>query len=167
MNRKVPADAFERYVALGDTRTYAQLAKDLGVSRRAITKRATQERWTDRLAKIEEDAREISDRKLSNELADMQERHLKMVKVMGARVLNALRDHPIENGMDAIRAADLVIKLERLLHGESSKRTELSIEEISRREIHTLLTVAPADGAREVEAIDVDDAGDAGLLKPA
>jgi len=173
VNRKLPTDAFEQYRALGEQRSYTALAQRLGVSKRAVTKLAAKEGWTERMAKIEEGAREISDRKASEDLAAMHERHLATLKVMGVRVLSALRDCPITDGMDAIRAADITIKLERLLAGEASKRTELSIEAITRHEMATLLKVVHDDDEddepRVVDAVaigagaqdaDADDEGE-------
>jgi hypothetical protein len=153
LTRKLPADAFDAYLALGERRSYSTIAKQYGVSKRCVTKRASQEGWTERLAKIEADARAISDHKATEELAAMRERHLATLKVMGMRVLAALRDCTIKDGMDAIRAADITIKLERLLAGEVSKRTELSVAEVTRHEMRTLLTVVRDDSPRVVEAV--------------
>lgn len=151
MKSRIPPDAFDHYVSQGEQRSYQATAKHFGVSKCAVAKCAKREDWVGRLAKIEADARTISDRRVTESLADMQERHSKTLKVMGARVLQALRDCPITDGMDAIRAADMTIKLERLLAGEVSKRTELSIEEITRHEIRTLLKVVAGDEARVVD----------------
>jgi len=152
MTRKLTSTAFEAYVALGEGRTYLALARQFNVTKRCVTKRAAQEGWADRLAKVEENAKAISDRRMSEDLADMHERHLKMVKFMGARVLAGLRDLPIKEGMDAIRAGDIVIKLERLLQGESSKHTEVSVREMFQRDVLTLLEVVPDEAPRVIEA---------------
>jgi hypothetical protein len=50
--------------------------------------------------------------------------------------------------MEAIKAAEMVIKLERLLAGEPGERNEIDIKEVTKREIQTLLTTRPvgADG---------------------
>jgi hypothetical protein len=157
---KIPSDAFDFYAAQGEHRSYQATADKFGVSKTAITKCAKREGWGERLAKIEADARAISDRNLTESLAEMQERHLKIVKAMSARVLSGLRDYPLADGMDAIRAADMVIKLERLLAGEASKRTELSIQDITRHEIRTLLRVVPNEEPRMVEAEVGEDAED-------
>lgn len=160
MRTKIPSDAFDFYAAQGEHRSYQATADKFGVSKTAITKCAKREGWGERLAKIEADARAISDRNLTESLAEMQERHLKIVKAMSARVLSGLRDYPLADGMDAIRAADMVIKLERLLAGEASKRTELSIQDITRHEIRTLLRVVPNEEPRMVEAEVGEDAED-------
>jgi hypothetical protein len=164
MTSKIPADAFDYYVSQGEQRSYQATADHFGVSKCAVAKRAKREDWAGRLASIESNARAISDRKLTESIADMQERHLKMAKAMGARALTALRDYPIEDGMDAVRAAELVIKLERMLAGDTAKRNERSIEEITRHEIRTLLMVVPDEEPkpRVVEAVTAGSG--AGLL---
>jgi len=169
MKSKIPPDAFDHYVAQGPGRSYQATADEFQVSKCAISKRAKKEDWTGRLARIEGEARVTSDRKLAESLADMHDRHLTMLKAIAMRVAQALRDYPIDSGMDAVRGAEMVIKMERLLAGEVSKRTEMSIEEITRHEIRTLLKVVPADPEpRLVEASvagaddDEDDERDAG-----
>lgn len=160
MSRKLPADAFEAYLAMGEQRSYSALATKHGVSKRCVTKRAAQEGWTERLARIEADARAITDQRASQTLAEMNDRHLAMVKAMGLRAMTAIKNFPIEDGMDAIRAADIAIKLERLLAGEVSKRTELNIEAITRHEMRTLLKVVSDDEPRAVEAVAIEAGGD-------
>ncbi len=51
-----------------------------------------------------------------------------------------------------MRAAELAIKLERLIVGEPSERTEMNIEEITKRELEHWLV--PPDG--EEDGADVD-----------
>ena len=160
MTRKLPPNAFEAYLALGEQRAYSTIAKQFGVSKRCVTKRAAQEGWAERIKKIEADARAITDQRASQTLAEMNDRHLAMVKAMGLRAMTALKNFPIEDGMDAIRAADMTIKLERLLAGEVSKRTELSIEAITRQEMRTLLTVVRDEEPRTVEAEVIEAADD-------
>lgn len=152
MNRKLPSDAFEAYVAMGEGRTYRAIAEKFGVSKRCVTGRASEEGWGERLEKIEQGARAISDKRLTETIAEMRERHSLMVRAMGQRVVSALRDYPITDGMDAIRAGEMVIKLERLLAGEATERGELSIEELHRHEIRTLLEVSPQGAGSQVRS---------------
>lgn len=130
MTSKIPPDAFDFYVSQGERRSYQATAEHFGVSKCAVAKRAKREDWAGRLASIEASARAISDRKLSESIADMQDRHLRMAKAMGARALAGLRDYPIEDGMDAVRAAELVIKLERLLARSLTDRELQSVGEL-------------------------------------
>jgi hypothetical protein len=156
VTRKLPSDSFEAYLALGEQRSYSTVAKQFGVSKRAVTKRASQEGWTARLAKIEADARVITDQRATQTLADMNERHLTMIKAIGLRAITALKSSQITDAMDAVRAAEIAIKLERLLAGEVNKRTELNSDEITRHEIRTLLRVEHVDERpRIVEAVAI------------
>ena len=154
MTRKIPEDAFERYVGMGAQRSFKGLAQELGVTKRAVTKCAAREQWTERLAKIERDARARSDQKITETLEQMRERHLATLKAMHTRALAALRTYPLTSGMDAMRAAEMAIKLERLVAGEPSERSAVSIEELTKQEIRELLVVVDDD---EPEGEDAND----------
>ncbi len=106
------------------------------------------------MATIEQDARERCDQKLGDVFEEARERHLKTLKAMHARALTALKQYPLRSGMDAMRAAEMVIKLERLVMGEASERTEMTIEEVTKREVRELLIVEDDDaddGVAEAE----------------
>ena len=147
MSRKIPDDASERYVALRANRSHQALAEDLGVSKRAVTKCAVREKWTERLTKIEQTARDRSDQKLTESMEQMRDRHLATLKAMHARALSGLMQYPLTNGMDAMRAAEMAIKLERLVAGEPSDRTQIDLAQVTRDEMRRLLTTEPV-GAR-------------------
>jgi hypothetical protein len=147
VSRKIPPEAFSFYVGLGHERSYQAVADHFGISKRAVTDLAGRESWTARLEKIEMEAREKSDEKLAESVAETRTRHVKMIRAMQARALSALKQYPLTSGMDAIRAAEMTIKLERLVLGEASERTEVSVEEVTRREIHDLLVFEQADEA--------------------
>jgi hypothetical protein len=129
---RIPPDAFDFYVSLGPERSYQAVAKRYGVSKRAVTKCAAREHWMSRLSKIEKDARENGDKRLAETMEQMHERHLKTVRAMQARALAALKQYPLSTGMEAMRAAEMAIKLERLVVGEPSER--VNVEEIVRNE---------------------------------
>ena len=141
MTRKIPDDAFELYVGLGTERSYQSVADHYEVTKRAITKHAVKEGWSERLAKIEAEARERSDKRLVDTIDDIRSRHLKTLKAMHARAVTGLQQFPLNSGMEAMRAAEMVIKLERLIAGEPSERTAVSIEDVTRREIQNFLEV--------------------------
>jgi hypothetical protein len=134
MTRKIPAEAFDHYVSLEGGRSYEAVAKKYGVSKRAVTEFARKERWPERLSKIEQEAREKMDKKLAETLEERRERHLVMVRAMQTRALTALQKYPITSGMDAVKAAELAIKLERLVVGDPSERTAVNLEEVVKRE---------------------------------
>jgi hypothetical protein len=150
VNQKLGAEVFSFYVSLGDDRSYAAVAKHYGVSKRAVVKAASRENWTARLAEIEREARERADQQLTESLAEVRARHMKMLKVMAGRAIKALSEYPLTSGMEGARVAETVIKLERLVVGEASERTVLSVEQITRREIETLLTLDD-DGTAEAD----------------
>jgi hypothetical protein len=156
VNRKIPEDAFARYVGMGVDRSYSAIAKEYAVTKRAVVKHARKERWAERLAEIEKLARETANAKLANDLADMQVRHGKLIKAMAARAAQALQQHPLTSGMDAIRAAEIAIKLERVIAGEPAERSELTVAETTKREIERFL--APAEPELDEEGDeDADD----------
>ena len=141
---KIPPEAFEYYVRLGPCRSHRAVANHYDVTKRAVTKHATSENWSERLAEIEQKSREETDAKLVEVVGEMRERHLKTVRAIQARSLEALRQYPLANGMEAVRAAEAAIKLERLVVGEPVERSSVSVEDVTRREMDRwLLPDAP------------------------
>jgi hypothetical protein len=144
MNRKIPSDAFEQYVALGPGRSYEVLRRQFSVNKRSIVKLATREKWQERLAGIERQAQVKIDARAAETLEAMKARHLKTLSAVLGRALEALKAMPLDSSMDAIRAIDLVLKQERLIRGaDSEDAAGRSIEEITRRELQTLLVTSP------------------------
>ncbi|MBK7876324.1 MAG: hypothetical protein IPJ77_11295 [Planctomycetes bacterium] len=146
MNRKLPNDAFGLYLAMGPERPYSALAKQLGVNKRTVTPRAPAEKWQDRVAEIERKAREQTDKKAVETIEAMNTRHLRSLNAVFARALEALREHPLDTGMDAVRAIALVIKEERSLRGDGSERSETVIAQTTREELGRLLVTDGEDG---------------------
>lgn len=134
MNRKLPFDAFDYYFALGPKRSYQAVAEHYGVSKPTVCKRAAHERWQDRLNDLESQARERSDQQIVEDLETMTVRHLKTYRAIQAKALEALRSMPISTAMEAVRALDTAMSKERVLRGEPSDRTEMSVEQIIKRE---------------------------------
>ncbi len=145
MSAKIPADAFEFYMGLGPSRSYQAVADRYGVTKRAVVKHAAKERWAERLHEIQEKARAESDKELAADVTEMRDRHRKMLRAMAARALMGMKELSLKSGMEAIRAAELVIRMERIVFGEPTERGEESLEEITRREIQTLLKVDDDD----------------------
>jgi len=129
-----PAEAFEFYVGLGPDRSYQRVADEFGVSKRAVTKLAARERWQQRVAELERQAREGAEKKALESLEGMNLRHLKSLKIVQGKALEALRTMPLSTAMEAVRALDMAIRQERLIRGEPSDRTAISVEEVIRRE---------------------------------
>jgi len=157
---RIPEDAFARYVALGPERSYDTLARQLGVTKRTITRLATKENWQERLTKIEAEARNKLDQKLGETLQEINARHLKIVRAIQAKALQTLQSIALNSGMDAVRALDIAIKHERLIFGEPSERTTVSVEEACRSEFQRWMSVAESDDSTPEDAPTGADADD-------
>jgi carbamoylphosphate synthase small subunit len=121
-------------VQLGAGRSYAAVAAKFGVSKRAVTKRAEKEGWQKRVAELETKARQAVEKRAVESLEQMNERHLLSLKVVQGKALEALRKMPLDSAIDAVRALDLGIRQERLIRGEPSDRTAISVEDTIRSE---------------------------------
>ena len=165
MNRKLPPDAFTFYFSLGPGRSYQAVAEKFDVSKRAVSNLAERENWQAKIAELERKAREQAEAKALETLDDMNERHLKVLRFIQGRAIDALKTMPIESAMDAVRAYTMSVDKERTIRGEPSDRTHIDLAEVTREEIRTLLKVVPAavpsgEGASErtvAEGPDDDD----------
>ena len=147
MNRKIPPDAFEFYHSLGPGRSHQAVADRYGVTKRAVTMCAKREEWTQRLEEVERKARERSEKRILESIDEMQERHLKIIRVVQARALEAIKGMPIASAMDAARALDMTLRQERLIRGEPTDRSVLGIEDMVRREHERWVENGEAGGA--------------------
>lgn len=155
MKRRIPENAFEIYQGLGAARSYETLAERFGVSKRAVVKAAARERWQERLDAIQEKARERSDERSVDTLREITERHLKVLRYIQGRAIETLKSTPLESAMDAVRAYGLAVDKERMLLGEPTERTAVSLEEVTKREIATLL-LRPGEKESEIEGLEAD-----------
>ena len=151
MKRKIPTNAFDVYFAMGPGRSYDAMAERFRVSKQAITKTATKERWQERVAEIEQRVQADSKEKAVDVLKEMNERHLRVLRAIQAKALETLREKPLRTGMDAVRALELSIRHERLVRGEPSERTEMSVEEVTRREVNRWMTVVDEEEEGDAE----------------
>lgn len=142
-------EAFAHWIAQGDNRSMYATAQEFGVSRRAIGKCARRGNWMKRLGDIERDAREKLDRRSAETLADTRQRHLKMLRVVAAKGIQALQKYDLNDAMQAIRAIEMAIKLERMILGEPSETGAVTIESATRREMELLLVQEESDGGAE------------------
>src|SRR5690349_13667293 len=105
--------AFAFYVGLGSARTYGAVARRFNVTSRAIRKASKRNEWMARLAKIESDVQEQSDKKLTETRAQVRERHMKLLRAVESRAVEALQGHRLESAMQAVKAIEIAVKLER------------------------------------------------------
>jgi len=152
---KLSTDAFALYVGLASERSYEAVARHYGVTKRTVVRTAERECWAKRLEAIERKARETTDAKLADELHEMSLRHRKLLLAMASRAATAIQGHPLKSGMEGIKAAEVVIKLERLIAGEPSENRAVTVEQTTRDEIGKFLI---DESAQEDWG---DDAGDA------
>ena len=150
MKAKLPPEAFSYYMGLGPDRTYQAVADHYGVAKRTVAGLATRDGWQDRVARLEQEAKQKAEQRTLESLEDMNVRHLKSLRVIQGKALEALRSMPLESAMDAIRALDIGIKHERVVRGEPSERTAHSVEDVIRREYDRWMTT------NETKACDDD-----------
>ena len=129
--------------------SYEVIAKHYDVNKRSVTRCAAREKWSERISKIEQEARDLSDKRLAETLGDMRARHLATLKAMHARALFALKQYPLSSGMEAMKAAEMVIKLERLVAGEASDRTAISVEEVTKRELDRWVSLRQTEAGED------------------
>ena len=110
---RMPADSFEKFVELGDTRSYAKLAAALGVSKRSVTARAAREGWQQRLAAIEGQARAKADQKLAETTAAINDRHLRTLRTIQHKALQALTSAPTGTAAQAAATLIAAVRAER------------------------------------------------------
>ncbi len=132
--RRIPDDAFQRYVDMGDERSYERLAESCGVTKRAVARLAKRDRWAERLAEHERTQREAADQRASESLAAMTARQLRILRSIEGKALAALRESGIASALDAVKAIELSFRQERLLAGhEQTERHPRPTLSCSRR----------------------------------
>ncbi len=141
MKRKIPEDAFAYYLALGPARSYAAVAEHYKVSKRAVTKCADREGWAARLLAAERKSRVRAEERAMETLEEMKTRHLQTMQLVQRKALEALRSMPIDDAFQAVRALAIAVDRERLISGEVTERTAVSIEEIVKREYEKVMVV--------------------------
>lgn len=145
MTGKIPKDAFQFYVSLGPDRSYQRVAQEYGISKRAVTRHAAKEAWQGRLSRIEEEARKRGDEGLVETIEEMNERHFKLLRVVQGKAIETLRAMPLNSAMDAVRALDIVLRQERIIRGEPTDRTAVTVEDTIRREYERWLEPSAAE----------------------
>ncbi len=123
MIRKLPPEAFEVYLSQGLERSYSAVAKHFGVSKVAVTNRAVKEKWQERLAKIEEEARDAFDKRAAQSQEEMRDRHMKVARAIQTKALQALQRHSLSSAIEAVKALETAVKMERTAAREVSERT--------------------------------------------
>lgn len=150
MNRKIPIDALQYYIALGPGRSYQAVADHCQVSKQAVTSLAKRERWQERVRELEQKTLERVEKKVAETVEDMTGRHIKMLHTIAVRALETLKQLPLETAAQAVRALDTVIKQERAIRSERASG-EPNLEVIIRSEYQRWMKPVDAD---DLEAAD-------------
>lgn len=145
MKRRIPIEAFQFYVSLGAGRSYQAVADKYGVSKTAVVNCAEKEQWQERLVNVEREARQRSDQRAIETIEAMNARHLKTMQVIQGKALEALRVISLDSAIDAVRALDMSIRHERLIRGEPSERTAVSVEDTIRKHYERWMSEEEAD----------------------
>jgi hypothetical protein len=153
--RKIPQDAFSYYMSLGVGRSYAQVAKYYGVTKRAVVKLAARDHWQAQAQEIERKAREKANAKLAESKGEMDERHLRIARVVQNKALEALKQFPLETALQAVRALESSVRQERTIKGEPGEGSAASVEDIIRREYERWMLPA----GQEENSADDGEAG--------
>ena len=149
--KRLPPESFDHYVELGPDRSYDAVAQHFGVSKATVLRHAEKHRWQERLREAEKAARETANKKAVETLQAVKDRQLQEARILERRALEALKVLPPEKASKAALMLQIAWKHELLLLGEPSERTELTIEEVTQREIQTLL-----------RRVEIDDDGQEG-----
>jgi hypothetical protein len=68
-----------------------------------------------------------------------------MLRVVATKGVQALQRYELTDAMQAIRAIEMAVKLERTILGEPSETTGVTIESATRRELELLLVQDATD----------------------
>ena len=143
MKKKLGPDAFAFYLGLGPGRSYAAVAERFGVTKRAVAFCAERENWQERLVEEEQKLRDSAVKAAAETIESATEKHLKVLRFIQGKAIEALKAMPIENAVDAVKAYTLALDKERQVRGSPADQAAGRIEQITRDEIRTLLTTKP------------------------
>ena len=158
MARKInDEEAFAFYVSLGHERSLEAVRQKYNVTRAAVTKAVRRGKWYERLAKIEAEAKANADKKLAESRTQVLERHLRSVRAVQSKALQALQLHQFADATEGMRALVAGIKLERVLMDQSSVNVGLSLPELTRRQIEMYVATDDEPEDLDHEPEDGDD----------
>jgi hypothetical protein len=134
VNKKLPDEAVDFYIALGWTRTQAAVAKHFHVAKRTVAYRAKKEGWVARAHEADKKAREVAVQRAQESNEEMRIRHEKAARYLQMRAIDSVRGMPVLTESAAVRALDIGIKHERIARGETGDATEQDIAQLLRSE---------------------------------
>ena len=162
MFRRLPPDAFAYYLGLGVGRSYQAVAEHFGVTKTAVVNLAAREDWPEKLRQVEKRVGDAAAKKAEESIEQMNDRHLRSLKAIQGKALEALRSLALDNAMDAVRALDLAIRQERVVRGEPGDRATIEVGDVIRREYERWLAPVEDDAPEEERVASPADAAEPG-----
>lgn len=142
---------FAEYVNQGDLRSYARIGALYGCAKKTVHSISKRNRWLERLAFIEEAAKKEAEKRLTEQRTEVHTRHLQLLRAIQTRGAQAFQEHRFDNLKDASRAVTESIKVERNVLGETDHRLDVTVQQVTRREMDALMTKGLFDD------LDADD----------
>ena len=93
----------------------------------------------------------IGDANADDTAEEMYNRHLKLIRLMQGKAVETLRNQSLTKASEAVKTLEITMKQERLLHGEPSERTAVSIEDTIKREYERWMVVGEEERRRPSE----------------
>lgn len=113
--------AFAYYASLGPTRTYAEVCRRFGVTRRTVEVHAQREKWQERAAAIEAEARQQAEASIVRDRAARVADTLRIIDASRIKFASHLKESSFRlTGSDFVG----LIKLEQLIEGEPTDRVD-------------------------------------------
>jgi len=123
---------FRSYLSMAPPRSRAEAAELLGVKRRTVDTAMDRGRWVERAAAYDDAMAKAADRAAMSTAEDMQRRHMEAVHAMLRRGVHAITEADLTEARDGVPMIDKAVRLERLLVGEATERTESRISSLDR-----------------------------------
>ena len=127
--------AFERfraYLSMDRPRSREGAAELARCSVQALHHMANRHRWVARAAAYDDAMAKAADRAAMSTAEDMQRRHMEAVHAMLRRGVSAITEADLTEARDGVPMIDKAVRLERLLVGEATDRTESRISSLDR-----------------------------------
>jgi hypothetical protein len=140
---------FAEYVNQGDTRSYARVAALYGCAKKTIHCISQRNHWMDRLAFIEAEARKESEKRLLEQRTEVHTRHLQLLRAIQQRGAQAIQEHRFDSLRDASKAITDSIKVERNVLGETDHRLDVTVQQVTRREMDAMMTKSLFDDLKD------------------
>jgi len=132
-------DPFEFWYALENRKKWEKVVLEFGISRSSFYRRKSLEGWEEKANRRDKVLRKKTDEKVTDSLAEMNARHIKeAIKYQGV-MLEALGKLEPRSVSEAIRAYNILVKLEQvsrgeptdILRGEVSEKTTFTDRELA------------------------------------